>query len=116
MTDFELTSKLKSVPVPERSEEYWDDFPSRIRLQLHQRQAVSPPVRVLRSRLSLTGSFALVVVTIFLCVRYHPFQGAFTAITSHERHVHAELARLDTGLHRLMLNTDGMGYLLTDVN
>ena len=27
MNDFELESKLKSVRVPERTEEYWEDFP-----------------------------------------------------------------------------------------
>ena len=38
------------------------------------------------------------------------------AITKQERHFHMQLARLDTGLHKLMLNTDGMGYLLTEAN
>jgi hypothetical protein len=27
-----------------------------------------------------------------------------------------QLARLDAGLHVLMLNTDGMGYLLAEAN
>ena len=36
MNDFDLEAKLKRVLVPERSEEYWSDFPSRIRVQLRR--------------------------------------------------------------------------------
>ena len=36
MNDFELKSKLKNVPVPERTEGYWDDFPARVRSQLRR--------------------------------------------------------------------------------
>jgi len=50
------------------------------------------------------------------CVQFHPLQTASLAITKQQRQFHAQLARLDTGLHVLMLNTHGMGYLLTEAN
>ena len=36
MNDLELQAKLKSVPVPERSQDYWEDFPTKVRWQLRR--------------------------------------------------------------------------------
>ena len=33
----DLEARLKSVRVPERTEEYWNDFPARVRGQLRRR-------------------------------------------------------------------------------
>ncbi len=116
MNDFDLESKLKSVRVPERTEEYWNDFPSRVRVQLRRNRLESAPQSAWRPRLAWAGGFALAVVLVFACVQFHPFQTVSLAITKQQRHFHAQLARLDAGLHVLMLNTDGMGYLLTEAN
>jgi hypothetical protein len=116
MNDFDLQSKLKSVPVPERPDEYWADFPSRVRVQLRRRQIESAPRPAWRAPLAWAGGFAVAVALVFVCLQYHPVQAAFAAIAQHEKHFHGQLARLDVGLHRLVLNTDGMGYLLADAN
>ena len=116
MNDFELESKLKSVRVPERPDEYWDDFPSRVRMQLPRERREFAPRSAWRPRLAWAGGFALAVALVFVCVQFHPFQTASLAITKQQRQFHAQLARLDIGLHKLMLNTDGMGYLLTEAN
>jgi len=115
MNDHDLAAKLRSVPVPERSEEYWDDFPARVRRQLPRGTATAAPRRSWRAPLVWSGDFALVAALVFLCLQYHPVQAA-AALTRQDRCFHAQLARLDAGLHRLMLNTDGMGYLLTEAN
>ena len=114
MNDFELESKLKSVRVPGRPDDYWDDFPSRVRVQLPRVRRTFVPQSAWRPRLAWAGGFALAVALLLACVQYHPFQAVSLAITKQQRQFHAQLARLDTGLHRLMLNTDGMGYLLTE--
>jgi hypothetical protein len=49
-------------------------------------------------------------------VQHHPWRATAATITQHEHALHTQLARLDVGLHKLMLNTDGMGNLLTDAN
>lgn len=116
MNDFELDSKLKSVRVPERTEAYWEDFPSRVRVQLPREHRGFAPQRAWRPRLAWAGGFALAVALVFACIEFHPFRTMSLAITKQQRHFHAQLARLDTGLHKLMLNTDGMGYLLTEAN
>ena len=36
MNNFDLDAKLKSLRVPERTEEYWNDFPSQVRVQLRR--------------------------------------------------------------------------------
>lgn len=116
MNDFELETKVRSIPVPEWPDEYWDDFPSSVRVQLRHRRMQTAARPVWRTRLIWAGDFALTAVVIFLCLQYHPLQAATSAIASQERHFHRQLARLDAGLHKLILNTDGMGYLLADAN
>ena len=114
MNDFELESKLKSVPLPERPDEYWSDFPSRVRVQLPRERREFAPRSVWRPRLAWAGGFALAVALVVVCIQFHPLQAVSLAITKQQHQFHAQLARLDTGLHKLMLNTDGMGYLLNE--
>ena len=116
MNDFELESKLKSVPLPERPDEYWNDFPSRVRVQLPRERREFTPQNAGRPRLAWAVGLVLAVVLVFGCIRFHPLQTMSLAITKQQQHFHARLARLDAGLHVLMLNTDGMGYLLTEAN
>lgn len=116
MNDFDLESRLKSVRVPERPDEYWEDFPSRIRVQLRRERREFARQSAWRPRFGWAGGFALAVALVFVCIEFHPLQTMSHAITKQQRHFHAQLARLDTGLHKLMLNTDGMGYLLAEPN
>ena len=116
MNDFELEAELKGFRVPGRPDEYWEDFPSRIRVQLRRERQKFAPRSAWRPRLAWAGGFAMAVVLAFVCIRFHPVQTMSLAITKQQRHFHAQLARLDTGLHKLMLNTDSMGYLLAEAN
>lgn len=116
MKDFELDAKLKSIPVPERSEEYWDDFPAQVRINL-RRPRREPAARTFgRPRLAWAGGFVLAMVVGILCVRFHPLEASSQAISRHETHLRTQLAQLNAGLHVLMFNPHGMGYLLTDTN
>jgi len=114
MNDFGLESKLKSLRVPERTQEYWNDFPSQVRVQLRRSRPEFSPRSFSSLRFACGGGFALALVMV--CFQFHPLQTVSLAIAKQERHFHTQLARLDTGLHKLMLNTDGMGYLLTEAN
>ena len=116
MNDAELTCRLKTAPAPERPGEYWDDFPSRIRVQLRRNRAEFAPKKAWRLRLACAGGFALGVVLTLACVEFRVPQAVSQAIAKQQRNFDARLARLDTGLHKLVLNTDGMGYLLTEPN
>ena len=116
MNDFDLESKLKSARVPERPEEYWEDFPARVRVQLRRERREFAPRRAWRLRLAWAGGFALAVALAFVCLQFQLPQTVSHAIAKQHRQFHAQLARLDAGLHHLMLNTDGMGYLLVEAN
>ena len=116
MNDFDLETKLKSLRVPERPDEYWEDFPSRIRVQLPRERLEFSRPSAWRPRLAWAGGFALAVALVWGCIQFHPVQTVALAIAKQERHIHMQLAQLDTGLHKLMLNTDGMGYLLAEAN
>ena len=118
MNDSELKSLLRNAPVPERSEEYWDDFPAQLRMQLRrERHEVAPlntrPLNAWRPRLAWAGGFALAV---FMCIQFHALQHASAAITKHERQLHTQVAQIESGLQLLMFNPHGMGYLLADAN
>ncbi len=69
-----------------------------------------------RPRFAWAGGFAMTMALLFGSIEFHPLQTMSLAIAKQERHFHMQLARLDTGLHKLMLNTDSMGYLLTEAN
>lgn len=112
MNDFDLESRLRSFQAPERSDEYWNDFPSRIRVQL--REATPDFERRPLWRPRLAWGLAVAMVIAFVCVEYHPLRTASLALAKKERHIHVQLARLDASLHVLVLNTDGMGYLLKE--
>jgi hypothetical protein len=116
MNDSELESKLKTVPVPARSEDYWENFPSQVRANLRRAPVEFAPRSFWLLQPAWGSVFALVAALVFVCVQFHPFQTMSLAITKQQQHFHTQLVRLDAGLHVLMLNTDGMGYLLAEAN
>jgi hypothetical protein len=116
MNNFDLDAKLKSVPVPERAEEYWNDFPSQVRMQLRRSGAEFAPQNVWRPRLQWAGGLALALVLVWVGERFHPLQATSQAIAKQEKNLRMQLVQLDAGLHLLMFNPHGMGYLLAEAN
>jgi hypothetical protein len=116
MNDSELKSLLRNAPVPERSEEYWNDFPSQVRVQLRRNRRESAPRHAVRVRLAWVGGFALGVVLTAMCLQFRPLQKASAAITRREHQFNAQVAQIESGLHLLMFNPHGMGYLLAEAN
>jgi len=116
MNDSELKARLRNAPVPERSEEYWDDFPGQVRRQLRRERREFTPRSAWRLRLAWAGGFALGVALTLVCFQFHPLQKASAALTRHEHQFHAQVAQIESGLHLLMFNPHGMGYLLAEAN
>jgi hypothetical protein len=108
MNDFELESKLKSVPVPSRSEEYWEHFPFSVRSQL--RVALSqPPRRSLFPQLAWGGAIAVALLIMTLTV-----WPVFQVILKNEHTIRRELSQLPHHLHVFMADEHGMHYLIAD--
>lgn len=116
MNDLDLESRLKSVPVPERSEAYWDDFPARVRVQLRRESHGFATQNVWRPRLSWAAGMALALALVWIGERFHPLQTASDAITKHEQQFKVQVTRLKVGMQTLVFNPRGMGYLLTEAN
>ena len=116
MNDFELNAKLKNVPLPERTEAYWNDFPAQVRVQLPRESRAFAPQRVWRPRLQWAGGLALALALIWVGERFHPLQSASAAITKQERQIRLQVKRLETGMRTLVFNPRGMGNLLYETN
>jgi hypothetical protein len=112
MNDFELESKLKDVRVPERPAEYWGNFPSRVRAQLPRERREFRAQSSSYPRFAWAAGFALAVALAIVCIRFDPLRSASAAITQQEKNFHMQVARLDAGLHTLVLNMHGMDNLL----
>jgi hypothetical protein len=114
MNDSELNAKLKSVRLPERTEEYWNDFPSRIRWQL-PRVTPAPALReswLPRFAWGMGIGFAGLVVG--LLVFSQPLKIASNAIFQKEQFVRQQLAALPSHLRVLMRNEHGLHYLIAE--
>jgi hypothetical protein len=114
MNDFELESKLRSVPVPERPPEYWENFPARVRLQL-RRTTSKPEVRENRlPQFAWKMSIGFACFVIGLLVLGQPLKAASGAFFNKERMFRCELEQLPDHLRVFMQDDHGMHYLVAD--
>ena len=114
MNDSELQQKLKVLPVPERTEEYWNDFPQSVSRQLRR-----PVVRVEvdeRWRTRVAWQFAASAACLFvgLLVLNQPLRAASSAVVQQEIALRHELNALPKHLRILMADEHGMHYLIAD--
>ena len=109
MNDFELESKLKAIPVPAREEEYWEDFPRRVRSQLGRSTAAEPQSTRLMPQWAWSGGLALACVVFSLLL-----WPVFHAALLDEQALQRDAARLPKQLHVLMADEHGMQYLVAE--
>ena len=114
MNDFELESKLKSVPLPARSEDYWENFPAHVGRQL-PRPALDVnftanwlPQLAWRLGASCAG------LVIGLLVLNQPLKAASGAIFKNEKIIRQQLAELPIHLRILMADEHGLHYLVAE--
>jgi hypothetical protein len=109
MNNFDLETKLRAVLVPERTEEYWDDFPSRVRRQL-ARPVWEERVRWdARPQWPWNGGLALACLLLFIS-----FVPVFHSALKDERILGRDVERLPLGIQALMADEHGMQNLVTD--
>ena len=109
MTDFDLESKLKSVPLPERPPEYWDGFPTQVRAGLRHAPMVYSRRHCRLPRMAWGMAFAL--ACLFICLTSWP---AFHATLQSGKTFRRELAQFPDHLRVLMTDDHGMHYLIAD--
>ena len=114
MNDFELESKLKSVPLPKRSEDYWENFPSQVRWQLHRTAPKQEVGERWFPRFAWRMGVGFACLVIGLLVLNQPLKAASCAIFKNEKIVRQQLAELPTHLRILMADEHGMHYLVAE--
>jgi hypothetical protein len=109
MNDFELKSRLKAVRVPEKTDEYWQDFSGQVRSQLHR------PVAVERARAPWIPQWAwssgLALACVILSLSLWP---TLQTAARDERVLQRDAARFPHQLHLLMADEHGMQYLVSE--
>lgn len=109
MNDFELESRLKTVRVPAKTDEYWEEFPAAVRSQLPR------PVPAERRQADFLPNWAwsggVALVCVVLAVLLWPVAHA---LLKDERVLQREAARLPHQLHLLMADQHGMQYLVQE--
>jgi hypothetical protein len=109
MNDFELESKLRSVRAPEKTDEYWQDFPVQVRSQLRRPPAVERAQT--RWMPQWAWSSGLATACVILCLSLWP---AFQTVVKGERTLQRDAARFPHQLHLLMADEHGMQYLVSE--
>ena len=114
MNDFDLDSKLKSIPLPERTEEYWENFPVQVRMNFRRVRPHLAPRNLWLPRAVWAGGFALAVLLGLFYMQFHPLKTTSAAILKHETHLRMELAQFETKLRVFMQDEHGMHYLIAE--
>ena len=108
MNDSELISRLKDVRPPERSTEYWDDFPSRVRVQLRPVSAMRKGETRFFPRLAWVGGLAFACLVLNLTLWPAHF------ILKNEKTLSREFAQLPDHLRIFMADEHGLHYLIAE--
>jgi hypothetical protein len=114
MNDLELESKLKSVPLPERSEDYWENFPSQMRWRLRRTAPKQEMSESWFPRFAWKTEVGFACFVIGLLVLNQPLKAATCVICKNERIIRQQLAELPTHLRILMADEHGLHYLVAE--
>jgi len=114
MNNFELESKLKSVPLPARSEDYWQNFPSQVRWQLCRTALKREVSESWFPRFAWRMGVGFACLVTGLLVLNQPLKAASCAIFKNEQIIRQQLAELPIHLRILMADEHGLHYLVAE--
>jgi hypothetical protein len=114
VNDFELHSKLKKVPVPERAEDYWNEFPIRVQGQLRQRSIPVDSTLLWPPRLAWQFAVGVACFFLGLLALNQPLHAVSTAVMQKEIALRHQLNALPKNLRLLMTDEHGLQYLIAD--
>ena len=106
MNDSQLEARLRTLHVPERTEEYWEAFPSLVRLHLISAERSSSrrvPQRGWNSGLAFACAISVVLLV-----------PLFNSVLRGERILQRDAEKIPQSVRLLMTDEHGMEYLVTD--
>jgi hypothetical protein len=114
MNDFDLNAKLKGVPLPERAEDYWENFPAQVRRQLRR---ATPPPEVCESwrprfAWNLGAGFACLAIGLFMIGQ--PLKAASRIVSQKEKLISQQLAALPHYFRAFIADENGLHYLVAE--
>jgi hypothetical protein len=115
MKNFDLESKIKSVRVPERGEDYWETLPQRVLTQLRAVPAERPVRRNSEPLMAWGFGVALACLVAALCLWQSRTPKAITyALLRDERELRQNLEQFPSRVGRLMQDEHGLHHLIED--
>jgi hypothetical protein len=114
MNDFDLEAKLKNVPLPERSEGYWEDFPAQVRRHLRRTASEREVRENLFPQFAWKMGIGFAGLVIGLLLLNQPLKAATCAIFQNEKIIRRQLAQLPNHLRIFMADEHGLHYLIAE--
>jgi hypothetical protein len=115
MNDFDLESKIKGLRVPDRDEDYWEDFPRSVVVELRRRPLEEPARRIFMPGLLRGARLALTCLMVGFCVWQSRMPREIShALRQNEKELRQSMARFENNLGRLMQDEHGLHKLIED--
>lgn len=122
MTDSQLEKLLKSAPAPERTPDYWEEFPACVRARLQTKPVCSPAFRLFRlfailpQRLAWPTAIATICLIVgFSLGQWHkPSQKMDYALLQNESTVRQILTMFPNRVRAILQTEQGLQLVLSD--
>jgi hypothetical protein len=115
MNDFDLESKIRGLRVPERDEDYWEDFPRRVLTEMRSAPAERPAPRTFMPGLLWCGRVAVACLVAGFCLWQSRMPKALShALLKNENEFRQSVARFENNLGTLMQDEHGLHRLIED--
>jgi hypothetical protein len=115
MKDSDLESKIKAMRVPERGEDYWEEFPQRVLAELRAAPVERPARRDFMGGFLLAGRMALACLMLGFCLWQSRMPKALShALIKDEKELCHSVERFHDNLGRLMQDEHGLHRLIED--
>lgn len=115
MNDSDLESKIKSLRVPGRGDDYWEAFPQQVLAELRAKPTEPPVHSSFLPELLWFGRLAFACLMAGFCLAQSPLPKAISrAIRNDEQELRQSITRVDYNLGQLMQDEHGLGNLIED--
>lgn len=115
MKRFDLDSELKSVRIPERGEEYWENFPRRVTSELGKAEPTAPMLDPWLHPLAWVGGAAVACLALALTLGFSSAPKVLAyAVHHNKQEIRTTLNEFSEHVETLMQNEHGMEWLLAD--
>jgi hypothetical protein len=114
MNDSDLRRKLRNIPVPDRTDEYWENFPTQMSITLRRFAPRPEPNENYFPRFALKLGMGLACIILSMIIFSEPLKAASNAVFQKEKFIHQQLTALPRQLHVLMADEHGLHYLIAD--